>query len=512
MRAGLCYAGALGVRYCRGRWKGMADPVKPGRRCRSCPKILQCRWGAGTVPAGRGARVRRGRVVIVIIGAGISGLSAAWFLNRKGAQVRVLESRGRVGGVIESREIDGYLVERGPNSTLRRPGVPDDALGRLAEQTGAKERLRVASPEAQKRYVMKGGRLRPLPASPLEMITGGFFSWAAKARLLREPFIGKSANEETIAQFVDRRLGREYLDYAVDPFVSGVYAGDPGQLSAWAAVPKVRALESDYGSLVLGAIAKGSRSGGPAGQLVSFDRGMSVLPAAIAASLPSGSVETGCRVERMDHGPEGWRIQVAGPNGAEELRARRLVLAVPAGEAARLIEPLSPEAAGLLASIPYAPIVSAGLGYARDRVRHPLDGFGFLIPRREGMRTLGGLFSSTLFSGRAPSGKALITAFMGGTRDREALALDDGELVRRIGEDMAAALGAGAPPAMVHLSRHQRAIPQYTVGHLERVAKVKNLLAAFPGLRLRASWSEGISVSDCIRNGEKLADDFPDPV
>lgn len=444
--------------------------------------------------------------MIVIIGAGISGLSAAWFLNRKGREVRVLESRDRVGGVIESREIDGYLLERGPNSTLRRPDTPDDALGRLVEQVGLRQHLMTASPESQKRYVMRGGRLLPLPASPPAMITSSLFSWPAKLRLLGEPFIGKSASEETIAQFVSRRLGREFLDYAVDPFVSGVYAGDPGELSAWAAVPKVHALERDYGSLIRGAIARGSRSAGPAGQLVSFDRGMSVLPRTIAARLPEGSIETDCRVESISHDPEGWRIRVAKPTGAEEFCARHLVLSVPASEAARLIDPLSPEVAGLLATIPYAPIVSAALGYTREQVRHPLDGFGFLIPRREGIRTLGGLFSSTLFPGRAPSGKALITAFMGGTRDPEAVTLDDDALVRRIGEDMATALRADPPPAMVHLSRHQSAIPQYTMGHLKRVARIKDLLAAFPGLHLRASWSEGISVADCVRNGEELAD------
>mgnify|MGYP002631645804 CR=1 FL=1 len=444
--------------------------------------------------------------MVVIIGAGISGLSVAWFLNRKGIETSVLESRDRVGGVIESQEVDGYLLERGPNSTLHRPDAPDDALGRLVDQVELKHRLRVASPQAQKRYIMRGGRLRVLPATPLEMITNGLFSWSAKMRLLGEPFIGKSLDEETIAQFVERRLGREFLDYAVDPFVGGVYAGDPRKLSVWAAVPKVHALERNYGSLVLGAIAKGSRRGGPAGQLVSFDRGMSVLPETIAARLPRGSIETRCRIEQLNYGLDGWRIRVAKPTGVEELHARHLVLAVPAGEAARLIEPLSSEAARLLATIPYAPVVSTALGYLRDRVRHPLNGFGFLVPRREGMRTLGGLFSSTLFPQRAPSGKALITAFMGGTTDPEAVTLDDDTLVQRFTGDMAMALGADAPAAMVRLSRHQNAIPQYTLGHLERVARIKNLLATFPGLHLRASWSDGISVADCILNGEKLAD------
>ena len=443
--------------------------------------------------------------MIVIIGAGISGLSGAWFLHKRGNEVCILESQDRVGGVIRSQKKENYLFERGPNSTLCQPGAKTDALGRLVDQLGLRQRLIEAAPEAQKRYIMRDGRLRPLPASPLKMFTNNFFSWSAKLRLLSEPFIGRCPDEETIAQFVERRLGREFLDYAVGPFVSGVYAGDPQQLSAWAAVPKVQALERDYGSLVWGAIAKGRLGGGPAGKLVSFDRGMSVLPDTIAESLPQGSIETNCRIELLSHDTEGWRIRIAKPTGPMELVARHLVLAVPANKAAHLLQPLSPEIAGLLSSIPYAPIVSVALGYSRNKVQHPLDGFGFLNPRREGMRTLGGLFSSTLFPGRAPSEKALITAFMGGTTNPEAVNMDEDVLLQKVDADMAATLGAEAPPDMACLSRHQMAIPQYTLGHLERVARIKNLLEAFPGLHLRASWSEGISVTDCILNSEKLA-------
>jgi oxygen-dependent protoporphyrinogen oxidase len=445
--------------------------------------------------------------MIIIVGAGISGLSTAWFLHQKGQEVRVLESRERVGGVIETERVDGYLVERGPNSTLRRPNGEDDALGRLAQQAGLSEQLIGAASTARKRYVMRDGRLSVLPGSPPGLLTTELFSWRAKLRLLREPFIGKARAEETIAQFVERRLGREFLDYAVDPFVSGVYAGDPRQLSAWAAVPKVQALERDHGSLICGAIARGSRSAGPAGQLFSFDEGMATLPKTIAARLPAGRIETSCRVEGLALTAGGWRIRVeTSRGGPEELTARQVVLAVPAAAAARLIAPLSSEAAGLLEAIPYAPIVSAGLGYARERVRHPLDGFGFLVPRREGMRTLGGLFSSTLFPGRAPSGAVLVTAFIGGMKDPGVATLDDDAVIERLSDDLAAALGVEGPPAMVRLTRYQSAIPQYTLGHLDRVARVETLLADYPGLHLRASWRDGISVADCARNGEVLAE------
>jgi oxygen-dependent protoporphyrinogen oxidase len=204
---------------------------------------------------------------------------------------------------------------------------------------------------------------------------------------------------------------------------------------------------------------------------------------------------------------DGWRVRMDTSRGRpEELSARRVVLAVPAAAAARLIAPLSSEAAGLLDAIPYAPIVSVGLGYARDRVRHPLDGFGFLVPRREGLRTLGGLFSSTLFPGRAPSGTVLVTAFIGGIKDPEAVTLDDDAVIACLGNDLVAALGVDGPPAMARLTRYQGAIPQYTLGQLDRVARVEALLAGYPGLHLRASWRDGISVADCVHNGEVLAE------
>ena len=446
---------------------------------------------------------------IVIVGAGISGLSAAWFLHRKGFGVRVLEANNRVGGVIETEAADGYLIERGPNSTMQKPGTPDDALGRIVEQTELTDRLLEAAPAARKRFVMRNRRLMSLPGSPSEGIRTTLFSWPAKLRLLAEPFIGRARDEETVAEFVTRRLGREFLDYAVAPFISGVYAGDPAKLSVRAAVARIYALERDHGSLIRGAFALrklGKGAGMPAGRLVSFDKGMAALPAAIAGALPKGAVETGCRVEALERDDDAWRIRTSGPDGTIEITARHVVLAVPAGATADLIAPLAPEAATLLRAIPYAPIVSAGLGYGRDEVAHPLDGFGFLVPRVEGVRTLGGLFSSTLFPGRAPDGRVLITAFIGGTTDPEAVAMGDDAVTAAIETDLKAALGIDGAPAPVRLSRYQAAIPQYTIGHLDRIAGIEAQLVTLPGLRLRASWRDGVSVADCIRNGEKLAE------
>jgi oxygen-dependent protoporphyrinogen oxidase len=460
----------------------------------------------------RGAANNRTRCLpemVLIIGGGISGLSVAWFLHRKGVVVRVLEFADRVGGAIATDHIGTYLVERGPNSTLQKPGRDDDALGRLVAQTDLGERLVEAGAAGNRRFVMRAGRLQLVPGSPPGFLTTGLFSWRAKLRLLREPFVGKGEGEETIARFVERRLGREFLDYAVEPFISGVYAGDPGRLSIQAAVPRIYALERRFGSLILGAIALGKvakGTGTPTGRLISFDRGMAQLPGAIVAKLPPGACRTGCRAVRLQPSGRGWEVGWESASESGVCQAERVVLAVPAAESADLLEPLSREAACLLRTIPYAPIVSACLAYDRSQVRHPLDGVGFLAPRREGVQILGGLFSNSLFAGRAPDGKVLITAFIGGSTNTGVVALGDDELIPQIQKELARVLDITGEPSLVRLARHRRAIPQYTLGHLARIAKLDLALAAFPGLHLRGSWRDGISVADCIKNGELLAE------
>lgn len=447
--------------------------------------------------------------MVVIVGGGITGLAAAWFLHAQGRAVRVLEADARPGGVIDSEESEGFLVEHGPNSTLQKPGTAEDALGRLVAGIGLEGRLVEAGAAGRRRYVLRAGRLQPLPASPPAFLANKLFTWRAKLRLLREPFIGRAREEETIARFVERRLGREFLDYAVEPFVSGVYAGDPAKLSVRAAVPKIYALERNHGSLIRGAIALGRAAkgaGAPAGRMVSFDRGMAALPRAVADALPAEAWRTGCRVVALRWIAGDWELHwqgAAGETGVE--RARTVVLALPAPATVRLLAPLSPEAAGILETIPYAPIAGLALGYERDQVRHPLDGFGFLAPRREGMRVLGGLFSSSLFAGRAPDGKVLVTSYIGGTTDPDAAALGDKALLDLVSADLGRALGIRGAPGFVRITRHERAIPQYTLGHLERLAALDRALETLPGLFLQASWRGGVSVADCVRNAEALA-------
>ncbi len=438
----------------------------------------------------------------LIVGAGISGLASAWFLARRGASVRVLEAANEPGGVIHSVRDGGFLVETGPNSTLARGGAFDEIVNGL----GLAPELLTANPAARRRYIVQHGAPVALPGNPLAFFTTPIFSPGAKLRIFTEPFHRRADVEETIAQFVRRRLGPEFLDWAIDPFVSGVYAGDPERLSVRAAVPKIYALEAQHGSLIVGALSRmlHGRAGGPqpAGRLVSFRGGMQTLPVAIARALGE-RVVLGAAVTGLARGGDGWIVKTA---AAREYRARRVVLALPAYAAAQLLEPLSPESARELAAIVYAPIAAVGLGFRRAQIRHALDGFGMLIPRRENRKTLGALFSATLFPGRAPDDGALLTAFIGGARHPGIVQMDDDAVVERILADLRPLLGIEGAPHMTRVTRWTRAIPQYELGHLERLARLDTALATLPGLHLRANYRDGISVADCVENACRLAE------
>ncbi|MBF0341739.1 MAG: protoporphyrinogen oxidase [Magnetococcales bacterium] len=447
---------------------------------------------------------------ILILGGGISGLSLAWFLHRRGLQVTLLEAGQRPGGTIRTVTEQGFRVELGPNSTMQKPGEKEDALGRLVAEVGLQDRLIEADPMAAKRYVMRRGHLRPLPGSPPEFIRSRLFSLRAKLGLMAEPFIGWVEHEENIAGFVKRRLGEEFLSYAVEPFISGVYAGDPRDLSVQAAVPRIYALEKGWGSLIFGAIMTGRAKkamGAPRGRLVSFDTGMELLPATLAERLPEGCVQ--CDTEVVSVSPVsggGWNVTWKNSQGKQGVeQADKVVLAMPAHAAAKVLFTTLPVASRVLSSIAYAPIASTAFGYAREQVSHPLDGFGFLLPRREQIRMLGALFSSSLFPARAPAGQVLLTTFIGGAMDADALTMPENRLETLVKKDLSACLGIRSEPVYTRMTRYQAAIPQYHLGHLERIAALDRVLEGYPGIYTRANWRGGVSVADCVWNAERLA-------
>lgn len=448
----------------------------------------------------------------LVVGGGISGLVTAWYLSQAGESVQLIESAPGLGGSIGTAREQGYLRELGPNTVM----VSKPGFQALVEALGLGETAREANQAANTRYIVKDGRPRPLPMGPGGFIATPLFSPWAKLRLFGEPLIGRAQGEQSIAEFVRRRLGREVLDWAVDPFISGVYAGDPERLSLAAALPRLHALESGHGSLVRGglAMAKEKRQqrkaakavGAPApkaktkARLVSFDGGLATLINGLGHALGS-SVETGVTATGLTPTAGGWRVQC----GAREYEAEQVILSVPAHAAAALVAPLSATAAAQLEAIHYPPVASVALGFRRADIAHPLDGFGALIPRRLGIPTLGVLFSSTLFEERAPQGHVLLTAFLGGARNPGVGAMEPDAIVEQVRADLTPLLGLNGAPDFQAVTMWPRAIPQYELGHLDRLAAIDQALAHHSGLHFRANWRDGISVGDCIQAAEDLA-------
>lgn len=442
------------------------------------------------------------KVQTLIIGAGISGLSTAFFLRQQGHEVCVLEASGRAGGNVQTFEHEGFLLEAGPNTLLDN----DPSIAALMDGLGLRHEAREANPAAKRRYVVRDGRAVELPGSPLAFVSTPLFSPAGKLRLLAEPFLRRAEHEESVAEFVRRRLGQEFLDWAIDPFVSGVYAGDPARLSVRAATAKVYALEREHGSLIKGALKKALKARKaevqttPVGHMFSFDRGLGQMMDALATAM-GDALHLSTPVQGLQHTHEGWLAHT--PQGS--FAATNVVLAVPTEACAALLEPFLGVRVQPLREIAYPPVMSVALGFRREDVAHALDGFGVLIPSRERVTTLGALFSSTLFPGRAPEGQVLLTVFIGGRRHEDVGEWSDEAVVSRVLADLAPILGLRALPLMSHVQRWSRAIPQYELGHLECMDNLDQAMQKLEGLTIRANWRDGVSLSDAIRNGMRVA-------
>jgi oxygen-dependent protoporphyrinogen oxidase len=446
---------------------------------------------------------------VLVIGGGLSGLVTAYRAKRAGLAVAVFEARPKPGGVIGSERRAGALFERGPNSGLDTTPLINALLGDLGI---AAERVD-GSKASSKRYVVRGGRLVPLPMSPGAFLRTPLFSFGAKVRLFAEPFIAKSPpdREESIAQFVRRRLGPEFLDYAIEPFVAGIYAGDPEILSVPAAFPRLHALEQRYGGLIKGAILgarerkKNADKSKNAASSFSFREGMQTLTDALARAI--GNVDCEVNVRRVERRPDGSFVVAGERFGmAFERAASAVVVATPAYAAAEIVRDLAPEAAGALKEIPYPPVTVVASAYRRREILHPLDGFGFLAPAKERPAVLGTLFSSTMFENRAPSEVAVLTTFVGGRRNPELATAGDAEVRSAVQSELSRLLGVGAEPMWSEITRWTRAIPQYTMGHLDRIAQVEEAERTLPGLYFCANYRGGVSIGDCVKAGHATAD------
>jgi len=446
---------------------------------------------------------------IVIIGAGISGLTTAYLLYKEGYDVVVLEQKEKVGGSIETVDANGFLFDRGPNSGLETTPL----IQQLVEELNLEEQFVYANREGNKRYILRNGQLHALPMSPPSFFKTKLFSGKAKLRLLAEPFIGRSKDGyyQSIAEFVTRRLGKEFLDYAINPFVAGVYAGKPEELSVKSAFPKLYALEEEYGGLIIGTIRsirkrkKSKEVSKQSAKMFSFKDGMRVLPEAIAEKL-GNRVSTGVEVTSIRK-TAGGNYGVTFRDGKQNLTllADVVLSTVPAYKAAELFGHFDAELTKHLNEIYYPPVMVLYLVYDKSVVGQPLDGFGFLIPEKEEKSFLGAIWSSVIFPNRSDETTTAFTLFIGGSRDSGFV--DDVEqmVIDRARREFELIMKISAEPVLVTKRLWPKAIPQYNLGYVEHENFFDHFEKDNKGLILGGNYRGGISVGDCIKNSELLA-------
>lgn len=441
---------------------------------------------------------------VVVVGGGISGLSVAWWLAQAGIAVEVWEQEARPGGKILTREADGYLMERAASMMLNfRPEV-----SRMIASTQL-DTAKVMCPGApqDKRYLIQDGRLAPFPSRLASLMRSPLWSLRGRLRLLAEPFVPRGGHPaETVSQFISRRLGSEALEKAMEPFIAGPLASDPDLANAQAVLPRLTALERRYGSLALGAGLHHilQRRGAPIREMFSFRGGMSTLVEALAAT-PGIQLRTGITATQLEPAPSGWRATGRTRNGEHTVHTRQLVLSAPAPAAADLLQPLDAELEGLLRGIDHAPLAVVHLGFERSAIGHPLDGMGFLVPRAAGQQLTGCQWNSSLFPSRAPPGKALLTAYIGGARAPETKDWDDDRCIAAVLAGLGPLLKIDAAPERVWIERHERALPLYHGAYCGRLQQIERRLERWPRLHLAANYAGGVSVRDRIVLGFALA-------
>lgn len=448
---------------------------------------------------------------VAILGAGITGLTAAFYLKRAGIPVVVYERSNRVGGAIQSTREDGYLAESGPNTILET----SPRIAQLIRDAGLESHRMGSSSAPETRYLVRYGRAIALPESPLGFLRTDLFSWKAKLALLREPFLPKRRDgvEESVADFVTRRLGREYLDQAIDAMVGGVYAGDPSRLSVAHAFPKLAELEQKYGSLIKGSIL-GAHERNKRGEIskdrapkFSFDEGLQVLPDALAAFLGE-SIQLNTLVTEIFQESRGWKLSLQS-KGEESLSEHSAVIY--AGTAYRLSEmKVKLESTSLdltpFSEIRYPPVASVVLGFKQEEVVHPCQGFGALIPKIEGFKILGTIFSSSLFPNRSPAGHITLTSYIGGERYPELALLPPEKIFALVECDLQRLFGVKGEATFRHCAIYPKAIPQYNLGYGRYQELMDQIEQRVPQFYFAGNYRHGISLSDSILSGCKIAE------
>ena len=442
---------------------------------------------------------------IAVVGGGLSGLTLGHALAGAGltSDLLVLEGRALPGGHLRTERAGGFLCERGPASLLDS----SEPVLRLIDALGLADRVTPAGAAARRRYLYAHGALHPLPVSPPALLRSRLLTWTGRMRLLLEPLVPRGgSDDETVHAFVARRFGRQAADALAGPLVTGIFAGDAGQLSMRACFPSVCALEAEHGSLLRALAARrrpAGDGGGPRwpGRQFSFHDGLGELTAALAHAL-GPALRTGTPVARIARRDGGFTLHLAGGGRVD---AAALVLACGAQATARLVRELDAELAREIDAIAEPPVAVVALGYPAHAIGRPLDGFGFLVPRGQGLRILGTLWESAIYPGRAPEGHALLRAMVGGATDPDVLRLADDDLVALVRRELATVMGIEGEPVLARVFRHAPGIPQYTAGHLARLDRIAARTAAHPGLFLAGIPYRGVSMPHCVEEAAALA-------
>ena len=443
---------------------------------------------------------------IIILGAGISGLATALQLQDAGFNVTVLEKNSEAGGSMISEKAEGFLVEYGPNSGLETTPV----IRKIVDSVGLSDEMIYANEEGNKRYILRNNQLFPLPTGGSQFLRTKLFSTKAKLRLLAEPFIGKSEDGyyQSISDFVRRRLGQEFLDYAINPFVAGVYAGNPDKLSVKSAFPKLYRLEEIYGGLIKGMIkgAKERKNNAEKSKqnakMFSFKKGMQSLPKAISLKLKD--IEFNCEVISVQKNISGYKINYTKNGEAKTISSPQILSTLPAYVAANIFKSIDGELSKHLDQIYYPPVMALTLGFDKTAIGQPLDGFGYLIPEKEKKSYLGAIWSSVIFEGRSEDSKSAFTIFAGGARSPELFDMNEEKLISKILSEFKETMQISSDPIFMRKKFWQKAIPQYNIGYIEHENYFEKFEVENPGLYLSGNYRGGISVGDCIKNSETI--------
>lgn len=467
---------------------------------------------------------------VVIIGGGITGLATAHRLlersqdSGKQVDLTLLEASRRVGGIVKTRQWEGFLLEDGPDSFISEK---PEALA-LVKRLGLESHLLETNEQNRRSFIVRKGRLLPVPEgfqllAPSRLwpfIKSDIFSWPGKARMALDLLLPRRRQngdaDESLAHFVRRRLGNEALERMAQPMVGGIYTADPERLSLQATMPRFLHMEHEHRSLI-SALRRGSNSAGNDNSstsgaryslFLSFDRGMQVLTDALEQRISSqvcirlNTAVDSIELEDARSSPK-WKLTTS---GNETINADAVCLALPAYVSCNLLSELDSRLAAELSGISYASSATINLGFKREDIPHPLDGFGFVVPFIEKRSLIACTFSSVKFAGRAPAGHTLLRAFVGGALQPEVINLNEAELLMRVLGDLRDLLGIEQAPLFAEVTNWERSMPQYHVGHLERVKRIQERAAVLPGLVLAGNAYSGLGIPDCIRSGEAAAE------